>query len=265
MKPIIYQFNPPEWMSFLPETVTIHSYGVMIGLGIIFSYLLAIRLGKSLKVDSDKTASIFFWVFIASVIGGKIFFYFENPEIYFTDPSKMITKPGGGFVFYGSLIFAIPTLIWYLRKSKIPVWDYLDIVAIYGPLLHLFGRMGCFMAGCCHGKACSPAYGIIFSDPDTKANPMNTPVYPTQLYSVILLLGIILFLYFYRNKKKFAGQMFLLYVIIYSIGRGIIEIFRGDEARGYIIDGILSHSQLIAIVMIAITAIVWMKRQKVRN
>lgn len=263
MKPVLFQFEPPEWMSFLPDTVTVHSYGFMIGLGIIFAYLLAVQLGKSLQVDSDKTASIFFWVFLASVIGGKLFFYFENPSIYFSNPSKMITSPGNGFVFYGSLLFAIPTLVWFLKRSKIPVWDYLDIVAIYGPLLHLFGRIGCFMAGCCHGKVCSPEFGVVFTDPESSANFLNTPVYPTQLYSVFLLTSIIVFLLLFRKKKKFAGQLFLIYVLVYSLGRGIIEIFRGDEARGYIIDGILSHSQLIAIGIICVAGFIYLKRKKV--
>lgn len=263
MKPVLFQFESPEWMSFLPETVVIHSYGFMIGIGIVVSYLFAVYLGKSLKVDSDKTASIFFWVFIASLVGGKLFFYFENPTIYFEEPSKMITSPGNGFVFYGSLIFAIPTLIWFLKRSKIPVWGYLDLVAIYAPLLHLFGRIGCFMAGCCHGKVCSPEYGVVFSDPKSSADYLNTPVYPTQLYSIILLSSIIVFLFIYRNRKKFSGQLFLLYIILYSVGRGIIEIFRGDEARGYIIDGILSHSQLIALGVICVAGFIYLKRKKV--
>ena len=170
------------------------------------------------------------------------------------------TSPGSGFVFYGSMLFAIPTLVFLLKKKKIPIWDYLDVVAIFAPVLHLFGRLGCFMAGCCHGKVCDPAYGIVFTDPESSADPLNVPLYPTQLYSVALLLSIAVLLYLIRNKKQFSGQLFLLYIIIYSIGRGIIEIFRGDEARGYVIENVLSHSQTIALGIILIASIVWVKR-----
>lgn len=262
MRPELFSFNTPDWLSFLPDTITVHSYGFLIGIGILASYYMAIYLGKALNVNSDQTATLFFWVFMASVLGGKFFFLLENPSIYIEDPSKILDSPGSGFVFYGSVIFAVPVLIWKLKQFKISTWKYLDIVAIFAPVLHFFGRLGCFMAGCCHGKVCTNALGITYTNEASKADPLNTPLYPTQLFSAGLLLFIVLLLLYLRNKKTFDGQLFLLYLVIYSVGRSIIEIYRGDEERGFIIGEWLSHSQFIALIIIGISAVIWMKRRK---
>jgi phosphatidylglycerol:prolipoprotein diacylglycerol transferase len=262
MRPELFSFDTPDWLSFLPDTITVHSYGFLIGIGILAAYYMAVYLGKSLNVNSDQTATLFFWVFMASVVGGKFFFLLESPATYMDDPSKILENFGSGFVFYGSVIFAVPVLIWKLRKFKIGVWEYLDIVAIFAPVLHFFGRLGCFMAGCCHGKVCHNALGVTYTHAASKADPLNTPLYPTQLFSAALLLFIVLLLLYLRKRKSFSGQLFLLYLVIYSVGRSIIEIYRGDEERGFIIGDWLSHSQFIAIAIIAISTIIWIRRKR---
>ncbi len=88
---------------------------------------------------------------------------------------------------------------------------------------------------------------------------LNTPLHPTQLYSVFMILSIGMALYFIKNRKSFPGQVFLLYLILYGIGRSVVEIFRGDISRGYVIEGILSHSQLIALIVIGIAVYFYRK------
>ncbi|MBT3801604.1 MAG: hypothetical protein HOG05_10675 [Bacteroidetes bacterium] len=156
-----------------------------------------------------------------------------------------------GFVFYGSLLFAIPTMLYFFKKNKIPILQMLDIIAITAPIVHAFGRLGCFMAGCCHGVPTNSFLGITFSDPMCAAHPHDVPLHPTQLYSVFMLAIIIIVLSVIKSRKQFHGQLFLIYLTLYAIGRSIIEIFRGDEARGYIIDNVISHSQFISIFVIA--------------
>jgi len=263
MHPRLFTIDVPDFLQgFLPAHISLHSYGFMIALGVIASFIIALKMTKKYGLNADKLSSLFLWVMIAAVVGGRIFFYFEDINRYISDPSQLLEVRGGGFVFYGSLIFAVPTLIWWLKRNKIPVRPVLDIIAFISPTIQSFGRVGCFMAGCCHGKVCDNALGVTFSHPDTLARPINTPLYPTQLFDIGINLIIIATLLLIRKKKQFEGQLFLIYIVMYGVGRSINEIYRGDEARGFVFNGLLSHSQFIAICLIAITTVFWMRWKK---
>jgi phosphatidylglycerol:prolipoprotein diacylglycerol transferase len=106
---------------------------------------------------------------------------------------------------------------------------------------------------------CSSWIGITFSHPDTLADFKNVPLYPTQLFDIGVNMVILLTIIFIRNKKQFEGQLFLIYLMIYAVGRSIVENYRGDDARGFLFDGLLSHSQFIAIVIILACGFVWRK------
>ena len=262
MFPRLFSIPIPEalrnLLPFLPEQLSFYSYGVMIGLGILFGYLYAAKHFEKLGLDRDKTSNLVIYLILASFVGGKIFFYLENPSYYIENPKKLIPT-GSGFVFYGSLIFAIPTLIYFLRKWAIPVWKALDVIAICTLILHGFGRIGCFMAGCCHGRVCDESIGVVFSHPESRANPLHTPLYPTQLAEATILFGTAAFLYWFRKKQKFDGQLFLMYIMIYAVARSILEVFRGDEARGFLFGEWLSHSQFISALVFIAAAIFYFR------
>lgn len=118
---------------------------------------------------------------------------------------------------------------------------------------HSIGRLGCFFAGCCYGKACDLPWAVTFTNPDSLA-PIGVPLHPTQLYSALTNLFIFIFLCFFRGRKKFDGQLFWIYVLLYGVARSILEIFRGDF-RGEPVFGILSVSQTIGCIM-AVFAVV---------
>lgn len=245
--------------------ISIYSYGFMIALGIISGVTyMAMRGKKELGMTFDQANSLFLYIFIAALVGGKVFLFFEDPSDYISNPGRLFT--GRGFVFYGSFLFAVPVMFWYFRKQKLPAYQMLDIMAVTTCLVHIFGRLGCFMAGCCYGKPASGFTGIIFTDPACSAEPLNTPLHPTQLYEATYILIVMVVLIYLRSRKKFQGQLFLLYLILYGIGRFVLEYFRGDIARGFVIEDYLSHSQLIALLVIAGTIVFyyrWAKNNKV--
>jgi phosphatidylglycerol:prolipoprotein diacylglycerol transferase len=135
-------------------------------------------------------------------------------------------------------------------------------MAIVTCLAHGFGRIGCFMAGCCHGLQTDSLFGVVFTDPICQARPLNTPLHPVQLYEagfIFLLMTLLLVL---KRKKQFDGQLFLIYLIVYATGRGVLELFRGDLRRGFAIDGILSNSQLISLLVIATSVFFYVKLKR---
>ena len=122
----------------------------------------------------------------------------------------------------------------------------LDIMAITTCLVHVFGRLGCFMAGCCHGSPTDSFLAVTFYDPVCFADPKGVALHPTQLYEagfILMVMGVLLYL---RDRKSFDGQLFLLYLMLYAVGRFAIEFFRGDSGRGFVFGNTLSHSQFIA-------------------
>ncbi len=263
MFPKLFTIPVPEFLQgFFPAQISLYSYGLMIALGIVAAFLVVLRMSKKFGLDADKLSSLFMWVILAAFVGGKLFYYLEDIDKYAANPELMLKLTGGGFVFYGSLLFAIPTIVWWLRKEKVPVRPFLDILAFAGPVVHSFGRVGCFLAGCCHGSVCDSPIGVTFSHPETLATPMNVPLYPTQLFDIAVNLIILVTVYFIQKKQQFDGQLFLIYLIMYGIGRSIVEMYRGDEARGFLFDGVLSHSQFIAVLIILGCSVLWMRWKK---
>jgi phosphatidylglycerol:prolipoprotein diacylglycerol transferase len=245
--------------------IKVYSYGFCIALGTIAGVAyMAIRGKKDVGLSFDQANTLFLLIFLAAFVGGKVFLFFEDIPYYSQNPGRLVG--GRGFVFYGSFLFAIPTMLLFFKRTKLPTYAMLDIMAVTTCLVHVFGRIGCFMAGCCYGKTTDSFLSVAFTDPASHARPLNTPLHPTQLYEAFYIFSVMLILLYLREKKKFYGQLFLVYLILYAIGRFALEYLRGDLARGFLIDQILSHSQLIAVVIIVIASFTyarWSSRNQV--
>jgi phosphatidylglycerol---prolipoprotein diacylglyceryl transferase len=232
--------------------VTLYSYGLCILVGVIFAYLFYAKHSKQYGMNKDQLSEMFLWCIFGVFVGGKLFFFLEKPAHYLAHPDDFFDNMGSGFVFYGSFLFTVPILVWWYRKHKFPVWDMVDLLGLGGAMVHACGKIGCFMAGCCHGVQCSPRWGVVFDHPKTHADPAGVPLYPVQLWDAGIVFVVILFLLWLLPRKQFAGQIFLIYGMWYAVGRFATENFRGDEERGFLFNGLLTHSQFIAIVVFTI-------------
>lgn len=250
MHPILFTIDVPEWIGFLPDTITIYSYGFMIALGTVFAFLFTGWQAKKQYGASYKTThDLILLLLISGIVGGKFFMFFEDPSYYARNMGALIASKG--FVFYGALLFCIPAMIIFFNKNKLPTLGMLDIMGLTTGVVHGTGRIGCYLAGCCHGIEWHGPLAIVFTDPACSA-PLNTPLHPTQLYAVFMIFSITIGLFIYSKNKRFDGQIFLLYIILYSIGRFVIEYFRGDESRGYVIGDAISNSQFIGLIFIGV-------------
>ncbi len=251
MHPIFFQFEVPGFLQgFLPNTITLYSYGVFIACGAILGVVYAgYQSKKQFNTKIETIQMLFILIVVAAVVGGKFFIIFEDPKLYLSDPSLLFKSFSNGFVFYGSLLFTIPTILIFFRKNKLPVLPMFDILAVTVCILHVFGRLGCFMAGCCHGKPHDGLFSVTFTDPICAAEPLNTPLYPTQLFESLMLLSILGVILIVKRRKQFDGQLFMIYLMLYAIGRSVLEVFRGDLKRGFLIDNVLSNSQFISILV----------------
>jgi phosphatidylglycerol:prolipoprotein diacylglycerol transferase len=249
MHPILFTSGP----------VTVYSYGFMIAIGIVagMTYLM-ITGRKEVGLTFDQANMLFLLIFVAAVVGGKLFLFFEDPSRYLNHPRELVT--GRGFVFYGSFLLAVPAMLWFFRRNRLPPYQMLDIMAITTCLVHMFGRVGCFLAGCCFGVPTESWIGVVFTDPVCYAEPLNTPLVPVQLLESVYILLVMLLLLRMKKRTRFYGQLFLAYLLLYALGRFALEFFRGDSARGFVLEGIISHSQLIALCIAGVVALIYHRR-----
>lgn len=231
---------------------TIHGYGLMIALGILFAVMLGQRLAKKFGLDADKLTNLAYICLIFGFIGAKLLYCIVEFDKVIEDPIKIIS--GSGFVVYGGIIAGVVAGIVYARRYHMDFWKYFDIVMPCVLLAQGFGRIGCFLAGCCYGKETDSIIGVMF--PSSSLAPTGVKLIPTQLISSIgcfIIVGILLYL---LNKQHKDGTIGFLYLIFYSVGRFIIEFFRNDY-RGSI--GILSTSQFIAILTFVLGIVLYLK------
>jgi phosphatidylglycerol:prolipoprotein diacylglycerol transferase len=155
-------------------------------------------------------------------------------------------------------------MLLFFKKNNLPTLAMLDIMAIVTCIVHGFGRLGCFMAGCCYGLPSGNFLAVVFTDPVCQA-PLHTPIHPTQLYEATFIFCLIIALLFLKKRKSFDGQVFLVYLIGYACGRSIVELFRGDIERGFVIKDVISISQFISMLIIGTALVFYVKLNRKVN
>ena len=248
MHPILFEIPRIEFGNWVIGPIPIRMYGLMIGIGFLLGIWLASRKAKQEGIDAERILDMGVYLLLAAIIGSRLLYVIVNIHEFRPNPLEIFAIWKGGLVFYGGLIAAVATGIWYVQKHALPLWKTGDIFAPYIALGHMFGRFGCFFAGCCYGAPCHTSTCITFTDSHSLA-PLGVPLYPTQLFEAGgEFLNFLLLVTLYRHRK-FDGQIFWLYPALYSILRFVVEFFRGDAARGVWFGGVLSTSQIIAILM----------------
>lgn len=260
MHPILVKIGP----------VTIHTYGFLLALGVVCGIGLSLILAKKENLDKKVLADFLFYAILVGLVGAKVWYFFTEFGYYLKNPGEIPSLITSAGTFQGGIIFAILFVAWYVRKHNLDFKVIGDVLAPAVALAHFFGRMGCFSAGCCWGReAHDSSIALKFTSPETSTGvPHGVPLYPTQLIEAILnLLNFIILLLVFR-KKKFNGQVFVLYIFNYSIIRFFVEFFRGDDGRGYIFGGTehpftsLSVPQLVSIAAIIVAIMLYRRFKK---
>jgi len=232
MKPILFSiFN-----------INIYGYGTMIALGIITAVTILNYRGKKRGYDEDSLLNMEIFAVVAGVLGGKLLYLITDIKDIIQNPA-LLKDFGQGFVVYGSIMGGAIGVLLYARHKK---WDALKIFDLAIPSVAIaqgIGRIGCTLAGCCYGQETTLPFYIKFTN--SPYAPNNIHLIPTEPVSAVYDVLMGLFLIWFAKENKKDGRVFGLYLCIYSVGRFIIEFFRGDQIRGFI--GALSTSQFISI------------------
>jgi len=231
-------------------SLTIHTYGVCIALGALLGITLISHQAKKQGYDQQQILDLAFYLLITAIIGSRVFYIILNLKYYMHHPLEMVMIWRGGLVFYGGFILAFATCFLYLKRYNLPFLKTCDILMPGLAIGQCIGRFGCFFAGCCYGKPTDLPWAITFTHPHSLAI-QGVPLHPTQLYSSFKSLLIFIILISFRRYMKGDGQLTWLYILLYAIGRLIIEPFRGDD-RGLLILGHITLTQSIALLFIPI-------------
>lgn len=235
--------------------LTVHGYGLMIAIGFMLAVFVAMHRAKGYGLNQESIIDIALIAIICGFLGAKLLYIIVEFKDFVKDPIGVIGSEG--FVVYGGLITGVLSCMLYCIKKKLSFMSYFDIVMPSISIAQGFGRIGCFMAGCCYGRETDCAIGVVF--PADSMAPAGVRVVPTQLFSAagdFLIAGILVL---YARRAKYKGNVAALYLALYGVGRFLIEFLRDDE-RGAV--GFLSTSQFISIFFVIIAGVLFYVNKK---
>lgn len=297
----------PELFRIPFINIPVHTYGAMYVLGLLTGLFVAYRLALRCNKYQNDVLDFGFWATVGAILGARILFIIVESHYYFVEDPwttiPLINLPiptflaiwKGGFVFWGGAVGGTIALIIFCKKRHIPLGNMADFCAPGLAIGHAIGRIGCVAGGCCYGYASyhldqagnviadapfalsfppgSIAYNALINEVSGESFTLmqklhgTLPLFPVQLLESLGNLLIFFILIVATPIKRAHGQIALFYLILYSIMRSITEMFRGDSARGFVIDNLLSTSQFISLIISTIALvmiIILSKKSKAR-
>lgn len=226
----------PAW------NVRIHAYSVMILLACTGALCITAWRARRAGLSVDAVYELAVWLFLGGVIGARALFVIQHPETVRT-PVDLFRSWQGGNIFYGCIMGGLAGSLIYWWRRPFPFWGMADAVAPALAVGILFGRIGCFLNGCCFGSECTLPFPLAVRFPSGSqawyaqveagnlppAAAFSLPVHPTQLYAAgagLLLLAVLSLAFRYRRRD---GTIMVLLMILYPLTRWPIEMLRGDE------------------------------------
>lgn len=253
MHPVLVSISTP-WGS-----VPVFSYGAMIALGFLGSYLYVCRLAIQRGIDDDHITDLFLVIIAASVVGARGNYVVTHWQEYVDHPSSIPKVWEGGMVFLGGFIGAMLGGFAYLRLRGLPPGPYYDMFAPAVPFACALGRIGCFLNGCCFGIVCSLPWAVTFPSPDGLA---SSPRHPTQLYELVVLLVMSVVLHrFYRTNRR-PGMVMVALAYLYGAERFLIEFIRDESTYEHYVFGLtLGQSTCLFTLVCAAICHGWIARR----
>jgi phosphatidylglycerol---prolipoprotein diacylglyceryl transferase len=235
-------------------SLTVETYHIFMVIGFFIAIGVVLILNKkhpSYQLPVKEILFLFAYVVVGALLGARLVFVITHIGTMVDDPSTILPIIiNGGLVFYGGVLGGMGMGYLYIRQYGLDPIKYSNLFIVAVPLGHGCGRVGCFMAGCCHGKPTESVMGVVFNF-DPSYPYYGVRVHPTQLYEATfnIMLFVTMVVLFLKFRHKHRPYIFVsIYLVAYGIFRFVNEFFRGDEIRGIFI---LSTSQWISLFLIA--------------
>lgn len=210
----------------------VRAYGLFSALGLLAAIGTLIWLWRGRPRAADEAMDLGMWLTVGGIVGARLAYVIANWDYFSAHPADIIRVDQGGLIFYGGFLMGIFTLFLFAKRKKQPFLYLTDSVAAPVAILHAFGRIGCFLNGCCYGRPVGDggmACGVVYPPASEPGRLFpDVPLYPVQLMETACLLLLWLGLAWWYPRRKRDGQLMALYLMIYPVCRFILEYFRGD-------------------------------------
>jgi phosphatidylglycerol:prolipoprotein diacylglycerol transferase len=252
-----------------PEFFHIHlgshylpTYGVLVATGVLVGLWVSVRNSERQGLNGDDAWNLGIFMVLAGILGAKILYVINDWSTYannWREIFSLSTLQAGG-VFSGGLIGALVVGAWYMWRHQMPLLRTTDAFAPGLAIGHVFGRFGCFSAGCCYGKPTNHFWGVTFTNQlanTVSGTPLNVRIEPTQLIEAAAEFCNFVVLMWLLKRKRFDGQVFGTFIMLYGVERFFIEFLRDDPGRGVVFGGLMSGTQLISIFLVIAGGLIW--------
>jgi len=247
-------------------SLTINWYGVMMALAFLAGLASWTFLGRKEGRGYNYCTDLLFWIMVSGIVGARIAYVLKDIEPFLAEPTTILRVDQGGLVFYGGFLGSVAAAIVFARRRGEKMPAFLDFAATSVPLGHAFGRIGCFLNGCCFGREYGgigavaypahthPWWHYVYAGKITRFDSHSVPVHAVQLYEAAYnVLLYVLLVWAYRRRKR-DGHVAAAYLLAYPAGRFCFEFLRGDDRAEWL--G-LSVAQFLSIGLFAAGAVMW--------
>lgn len=204
----------------------IYWYGVMVAVAFLACLAHLNLAAKKERRPAAFVSDLVFWIMIGAILGARLAYVAANWSEFAAAPGHIFRVDQGGLIYYGGLVGAALATVVFARVKREPLLALWDFIATALPLGHAIGRIGCFLNGCCYGAlACWLPWSV---------NTQDGPRHPVQLYEAAFNLALFAFVNLLYPRRDRDGRVAALYLMLYPLGRFVMEYFRGDDRLRYL-------------------------------
>jgi phosphatidylglycerol:prolipoprotein diacylglycerol transferase len=255
----------PDVLRWGPLHIT--SYGLMLAIAFLAGTALALRESSRRGLDEDRMLTLILVSLVAGILGARALFVIEHIRDFRGTYLSVLALWQGGLTLYGGIVGGTLVGVIAARRMGLPVWSASDALTPSLALGTVFGRVGCFLNGCCYGHPTKLPWGVVFP-PDSFASLEfgPVPVHPAQLYFAAM--GLVLFLaaWALRRRLRVPGTLFWGFVAVFALIRIPLDMTRVYDAEAVLLDTgtmRLTESQVtsLLIVLFALLMIARLSRE----
>lgn len=256
MFPEIFQWGP----------IHVRSYGLMLAVAFLVGTWFGLREARRLKLDEDKLITVILVVLVASVLGARALYVIEHVGEFRREWTGVFALWQGGLTLYGGVVAGTVAGLLAARKLDLPMWSVADALTPSLALGTLFGRVGCFLNGCCYGHPTDLPWGVTFP-PDSFAGLEfgNATIHPSQLYFALAGLVLFAFTWLARKRVTVPGVLFWTFLALFGLVRVPLDATRTYESEAVLLragEQAITESQVmsVAIALFSLLMVLRLKR-----
>lgn len=244
----------------------VRTYGLVILLAVFLGFETAITLARYTAKDLEvHLSSLAFGVLVGGIVGARAWqVLFFTPAFYFVHPDQILAIWNGGLSIQGGIVGGLLFGIWYSRKHQLNFWRVADLLAPAVILGQAVGRIACLLNGDAFGSPTGRGFGLIYP-PGTGAYATfgSQPLWPAEIWEGQMDLVIFAIIFSLSRKKMPQGVLFLIYNILYAVGRLALEYLRGDSPRYF--GWTAAQWTSMVVIVVAVILILWLCAKKRRE